>query len=268
MGYKPIIVVTGSMVPAIKVNSISIVEKCSIEDIKLNDIVMYKAINGMLITHRVIDITVIGSDKAFITKGDANNSADIYPVTKEQLQGKLIYTNNVVASIISEIIPEVGRLNTFAAFRGIIILLLTLGSISLIAKGLVSTIQQIYWIQAGSKRFNSTIKLHKELNELFDKSYSSLIKYQNTNDIKIPFKYKIKIARYRGYMRSELKSYMRECKKFEYISEKYRSLYRQAIESDPQIKADKDDVTILPSKEISQKILEQLKIERTLKINK
>ena len=35
VGYRPVIVVTGSMVPAIEVNSISLMEYCTIDDLKL-----------------------------------------------------------------------------------------------------------------------------------------------------------------------------------------------------------------------------------------
>lgn len=92
--YKVVIVVTNSMEPTIMVNSLSILDKCRIEDIKVGDIVMYKSRIGFNVTHRVIRIKQDDSGIKLYTKGDNNLARDRYPVTKENFLGKIIYTNN------------------------------------------------------------------------------------------------------------------------------------------------------------------------------
>ena len=70
LGFRPYIVLSGSMEPALHVG----------------DIIAYEAGNGALVTHRVITITAQGME----TKGDANEVSDGITTTKENFHGKTI----------------------------------------------------------------------------------------------------------------------------------------------------------------------------------
>lgn len=115
--YRPVIVVTGSMVPTIEVNSISIMYKCSIDDIEERDIVIYKTDNGLLITHRVMEVINTDTETFLKTKGDNNEYSDIDLVSRDQVQGKIIKTYNGVAPYINKIMGGTGNISGLAILK-------------------------------------------------------------------------------------------------------------------------------------------------------
>lgn len=82
-GHKPLVVISGSMEPTLKVGGILYYEKMELEDFKINDILVYKT-KDHIISHRIVNIV----DDGFITKGDANNSVDNNLINKNQVLGK------------------------------------------------------------------------------------------------------------------------------------------------------------------------------------
>ncbi len=81
-GYWPMIVLSGSMEPSIRIGDIVVVKKIQQEP-RVGDVVAYKY-SGMIILHRVINVT----RNQLVTKGDANNAPD-NPITTRQVLGKL-----------------------------------------------------------------------------------------------------------------------------------------------------------------------------------
>lgn len=82
-GYKPLVVISSSMEPNLKVGSILYYHKEDINNLKKNDILVYKLKNH-IISHRIIENTKTG----FITKGDANNTIDSSETLNNQVLGK------------------------------------------------------------------------------------------------------------------------------------------------------------------------------------
>lgn len=82
IGYKPLVVLSGSMEPILKVGGILYYQKINIEDYKKGDILVY-ATKDHIISHRIVDITSDG----FITKGDNNEVLDS-KVNLNQVLGK------------------------------------------------------------------------------------------------------------------------------------------------------------------------------------
>ena len=122
---KPYVVTTGSMEPAIPVRSICFVnEKISLESISVGEVISFRLGDDALVTHRVTAIN--GGD--YTTKGDANNTEDSAPVTKENYVGKTVF-----------VIPFVGVVPIFLhSTRGMIAavtVILLLIIISFIPKG-------------------------------------------------------------------------------------------------------------------------------------
>lgn len=89
-GYKPTIVLTGSMEPVIHVNGMVVLEDCTIDEVEVGDIVRY--FNGrMYILHRVVDINTDSEGKTYLTtQGDANDSPDSYKIYEESLMGRTV----------------------------------------------------------------------------------------------------------------------------------------------------------------------------------
>lgn len=82
-GQKPLVVISGSMEPTLKVGGILYYEKINIDEFDEGDILVYQT-KEHIISHRIVDI----NENGFITKGDINNSVDNYLVSDEQILGK------------------------------------------------------------------------------------------------------------------------------------------------------------------------------------
>lgn len=115
---KPYVVQSGSMEPKLHVGSVCFInEKVPYEKIKENDIIAFET-NGMLTTHRVINIT----EKGFETKGDANNSPDGPIITPKQYKGKNIFSIPKLGYIINNIRNPIVSLMIFALFIVLVII--------------------------------------------------------------------------------------------------------------------------------------------------
>ncbi len=82
-GHKPLVVISGSMEPILKVGGILYYHEQDISEFKNGDILVYST-KKHIISHRIVDKTETG----FITKGDANSSNDYLEIKKEQILGK------------------------------------------------------------------------------------------------------------------------------------------------------------------------------------
>lgn len=104
-GISPVVVVSGSMTPEIPVYSICLIKGVDISQVSEGDIVVYwdkhKKAN---IIHRVIGVDDRYSEKAFIVKGDANQSEDITRVQDDNLVGKVVLELPWTAKIMQKII--------------------------------------------------------------------------------------------------------------------------------------------------------------------
>lgn len=104
-GYRPVIVVSGSMEPAIDTNSLVIIKTCNVEDIELGDIVVYSSESrGVQVIHRVIEKLSAEGGDTFRTKGDANKAADTEIVNKSNIVGKVVTICNWVSPILDRIV--------------------------------------------------------------------------------------------------------------------------------------------------------------------
>ena len=83
-GSKPLVIMSGSMEPILKVGGILYYEEIDLNDFKDGDILVYQT-KEHIISHRIVDVI----DDSFITKGDANNTQD-EPITNDMVVGKVI----------------------------------------------------------------------------------------------------------------------------------------------------------------------------------
>lgn len=85
-GWKPFIVLSGSMETEILAGDLVVVKEVKIEEIKEDDVIAFKQ-DEIVITHRIVDIINENGTKKYITKGDNNNSEDKGFVLPEQIEG-------------------------------------------------------------------------------------------------------------------------------------------------------------------------------------
>ena len=89
-GYCPLIVLTGSMEPKIKIGDLIIVKQISGSDVKEKDVIAFFDPDGngtSILTHRVNEVYEENGTLYFRTQGDANNGEDRSPVSEDKLVG-------------------------------------------------------------------------------------------------------------------------------------------------------------------------------------
>lgn len=82
-GHKPLVVISGSMEPILKVGGVLYYHEQDITSFKKNDILVYKT-DKHIISHRIVEKT----ENGFLTKGDANKTVDINEINNNQVLGK------------------------------------------------------------------------------------------------------------------------------------------------------------------------------------
>ena len=104
--YGAYVIVSGSMEPLIKVRDAVIIKRVTEDKIKEGDVITYRsydpAFYGILITHRVVNISEENGKTIYITKGDHNETNDRSPIGFEQIQGKVVMR-----------VPKIGYLKYF-----------------------------------------------------------------------------------------------------------------------------------------------------------
>lgn len=86
-GFGILEIQSGSMEKALSIGDIIIIKDS--ENYEVNDIVTFKVDNDYLVTHRIIE----RNGNIFKTKGDNNNTADEHKITKDKIEGKVIYNS-------------------------------------------------------------------------------------------------------------------------------------------------------------------------------
>jgi len=144
LGYKPFIVLSGSMEPEFYSGDLVLAREVVTSDLKVGDVISYRE-GQSVITHRILEITEEQGRK-FITKGDHNNVIDRNPVTEDQVEGRYLF--------------HVSKLGNFAIFMQT-----PLGMVIFIACPLVLFI--LYDIMRRSyfdrKKNKKTVELEAEL---------------------------------------------------------------------------------------------------------
>ena len=105
LGYSVFRVMTGSMEPAIRSDSLLVVKKTPPEEIAPGDVISFfspdPALEGAVNTHRVVRIEKENGEIRFITKGDANLIEDTYPVEESALVGKAVFKSYGLGKAVS-----------------------------------------------------------------------------------------------------------------------------------------------------------------------
>ncbi len=88
-------ILTGSMRPGMPPGTVVVDRQIPVDQIKIGDVVTYQITSGQpaVVTHRVQSIGyALDGTRTFITRGDANDSADHLPVTAAQIRGVRWYS--------------------------------------------------------------------------------------------------------------------------------------------------------------------------------
>lgn len=128
--WRPLVVMSGSMTPAIKTGSLVLVNQKTGGYAK-NDIITFKS-EKELVSHRIYDSSNIDGSIYFQTKGDANNNIDPVLVARKDVVGKVILD-----------VPYLGKLVNFVKTPLGFILLITVPIFFIIISEILVIIEEI-----------------------------------------------------------------------------------------------------------------------------
>jgi signal peptidase I len=92
-GGRALSVMSGSMSPAIETGDVVVSRGVPPLEIRRGDVITFRdpTDSERLITHRVKEIQITGGEARFVTKGDANNSAERWAVAADGEVGLVVY---------------------------------------------------------------------------------------------------------------------------------------------------------------------------------
>lgn len=98
LGYKPFIVLSGSMEPEILPGDLIITKITDPEEIAVGDIISFREDETTVVSHRVTEV-LSKEGLAYHTKGDANINADAQTVLSEDLEGRYLFRIGGLGSV-------------------------------------------------------------------------------------------------------------------------------------------------------------------------
>ncbi len=106
-GYGALHVMTGSMEPSIPTNSLIVVHEEDADSLQVGDVITFyssdPSLGNALNTHRIaaIEQDQDSHQLMFTTKGDANTLEDQYPVSENNVVGKVVIVSGLLGLIVS-----------------------------------------------------------------------------------------------------------------------------------------------------------------------
>jgi signal peptidase len=121
-GYRPLIVRSDSMSPALRTGDLIVTKRVAAADVALGDVVTFSdpTRHGELVTHRIALRRVDGSRAVFVTRGDANTGVERWSIAADGSVGEL-----------SGRIPKIGYAIAWLTVPGIRLLLVPVAALIL-----------------------------------------------------------------------------------------------------------------------------------------
>lgn len=109
-GYKPLVVLTGSMKPNLDVGDLIFIKRVSNEnELSVGDIITFvEEGTSQTVTHRIVNVVTTDGKKTFETKGDNNGSSDMTLVPFDRVVGKVFFKINAIGAWIMKIYTTAG----------------------------------------------------------------------------------------------------------------------------------------------------------------
>ena len=101
-------VASGSMAPTIPVGAMVVIQPVEIEEILPGDVITFQSPEVMdtVVTHRVVEVSVVGGERVFRTQGDANEDPDLNLLPASRVLGRVLFD-----------LPYLGYLSQFIRTR-------------------------------------------------------------------------------------------------------------------------------------------------------
>ncbi len=97
-GYSPVICLSDSMEPTFAAGDMIFIRHTDDPaGLSQGDVICYLTGESIAVTHRIAEVTQVDGEVRYVTRGDANNTADQLAVSPEQVEG--VYTGIHIAKL-------------------------------------------------------------------------------------------------------------------------------------------------------------------------
>jgi signal peptidase len=109
LGWQVVTVMSGSMAPTYPVDAVLALDPVDPAKVREGDVIAFETESDRpMVTHRVVAITHDAGGLAFVTKGDANEEADIDPVAASAVRGRVVVGIPYLGSFVRVVHNPVG----------------------------------------------------------------------------------------------------------------------------------------------------------------
>jgi signal peptidase len=121
LGRQMYVVSGGSMEPTIPLGSVVFVHQVDPTGVQPGQIITFRLANGTVVTHRVVARSEIAGATTLETKGDANSTPDITPVTGPEVVGSVEMSLPSIGSLIVNLSSTPGEVMLLFALGGLLL---------------------------------------------------------------------------------------------------------------------------------------------------
>jgi signal peptidase len=114
-GARPLTVLSGSMEPTLATGDVVVVKRVGPGDVRVGDVVTYRAPDGDLITHRVRAVRRRGSGFELVTRGDANNASERWTLERGGELSRTLYRVPLAGHVLVHTSSRQGKLALIVA---------------------------------------------------------------------------------------------------------------------------------------------------------
>jgi signal peptidase I len=104
-GYRLMVIRSGSMVPTMQVGDVVVVDWVEARNLRVGDVVTFpgRVLGEPTVTHRIRNMTPTASGWRVETRGDANESSEVWAAGRRELLGKVVARVPAVGGLIARI---------------------------------------------------------------------------------------------------------------------------------------------------------------------
>jgi signal peptidase I len=114
-GGRPLVVLSGSMEPALATGDVVVVKRLRPQDARVGDVVTYRNPEGDLVTHRVRSARRRGPRFELVTKGDANNASERWTIDADGEVSRALYRVPLAGRLLARTSSREGKLALIVA---------------------------------------------------------------------------------------------------------------------------------------------------------
>ena len=109
-GGRPLVVLSGSMEPALETGDVVVVKRIGPQDARVGDVVTYRNPDGDRVTHRVRSVRERGPRFELVTKGDANNASERWTMEADGELSRALYRVPLAGRLLARTSSREGKL--------------------------------------------------------------------------------------------------------------------------------------------------------------